>query len=188
MYIPYVSCSLCPSLLFLRMDSLSHRKHTLTSSATPYPLLHSGGCHQCPCDFTGCPVNVVRTTALIQLLHGCMPLFLPSSSRSLHTPEQGVGNQPGPHARSKRRLTRATPRKAEAGLITEGQGYMGEQSTLVECSGHLRFGKILNIYKASVPEVLCSSFYPECRLPHAHRVCSSPCLITMTGRRVRGEG
>ena len=134
MHIPYVSCSLCPSLLLLRMDSLSRRKHTLTSSATPYPLLRSGGCHQCPCDLAGCPVNVVRTTALIQLLHGCMPLFLPSSSPSLHTSEQGEGNQPGPHARSKRRLTRATPRKAEAGLITEGRGYMGEQSILVECS------------------------------------------------------
>ena len=63
MHIPYVSYGFCPSLLFLKMDSASHRKHTLTSSATPCPLPYSGCHQQHPYDLTGCPVNAVRTKA-----------------------------------------------------------------------------------------------------------------------------
>lgn len=186
MRIPYVSDSFCPSLLFLKMDSSSHRKHTPTSSATPCPLLYSGGRHQCPYDLIGCPVNAVRTKTLTQLPRGCMPPSLPSSSPSSpHPPEQTEGHQPSSHARSGRRLTRATPRKAEAGLITEGWRFTGGQSTFVECSGHLRFEKILNVYKASVPEILYLSFDTEYSLPFTCRVCSSPCPVRMMGRRVR---
>lgn len=36
----------------------------------------------------------------------------------------------------------------------------------VECSRHLRFEKILNIYKASVLEILYLSFYAEYSSPH----------------------
>jgi len=62
---------------------------------------------------------------------------------------------------------------------------MGGQSTFVECSRHLRFEKILNVYKASVPEILYLSFDTEYSLPFTCRVCSSPCPVRMMGRRVR---
>ena len=157
-----------------------------TSSATPCPLLCSGGHPQCPYDLIGCPVNAVRTKTLTQLPHGCMPPSLPSSSPSSpHPPEPTEGHQPSSHARSARRPTRATPRKAEAGLIKEGWRFMGGQSTFVECSGHLRLEKILNVYKASVPEILYLSFYTEYSLPFTCRVCSSPCPVRMMGRRMR---
>lgn len=43
---------------------------------------------------------------------------------------------------------------------------------------HLRLDKILNIYKASILEVLHLSSYPECRQSG---------LVEMTGGRVTGE-
>lgn len=64
----------------------------------------------------------------------------------------------------------------------------GERCILTECSGHLRFSKILNICKASVLEVLRPSFHQSagssCRVPLPGTQQSAG----MTGRRVRGHG
>lgn len=65
------------------------------------------------------------------MLHASVPVCL--SPSGLLISEQGEGHQPGPDV--------------GPSLTTE------VQTTLAQCSG-LRFGKILNVYQVSIPEVL----------------------------------